>query len=193
MIEINLRDALNGRQFYVAELSEKFGIEIRAVRHDVATDTCFEKAELLGWPADRIVKAIFVHKDEDFYGFVFPELGKESPRHLDIKETLPKVIDVSKKQAKDFRNSYCPDGMEYGTCTPFVLEDSFSERKIKKLRKIFIHEMNYQESSLADISIGGFGENAHKTSLHIGYSDIYKILKENFGDRIVKTNLFDNI
>jgi len=191
MAEINLRDILNAGQFYVAELSEKLGIEIKAVKHEIATNTCFEKADLLGWEPERIVKAIFFHRDDDVYGFVFPELGKECPLKIDIKEVLPRVINISRKQAKSFKNSYCPEGMEYGTCTPFVFEDEFN--KANGLEKIFIHDIPEINQKLIDISIGGFGERAHKTSLHLNYEGIYQILNYKFGDAIIKTNLFDNI
>ncbi len=72
MIKINLRDALQEGQEYVAELGEEFGIDIKAMKHDIATDTCFEKADLVGWSVDRIVKAVFFAGGESLYGLVFP-------------------------------------------------------------------------------------------------------------------------
>jgi len=184
MIEINLRDVLNEGQFYVAELSRKFGIDIKAVKHNLATDTCFEKAGILGWPAERIVKAIFFNKGESIYGFVFPELGeRDSPQYIE-KEVLAKTLSITSTQAKKFRNSYCPEGMEYGTCTPFVLEELF----VNNLRDIHICNVPHLENSLVDISIGGFGEEAHRTSLHLNYKDIYSILYNKFGNRINKFN-----
>jgi hypothetical protein len=191
MIEINLRDTLNAKQYYVVELSKKLGIEIKSVKHKEVTSTCFEKAGILGWEPERIIKAIFFHHDEDIYGFVFPELGKEYPLKIDIKEVLPRLINISKKQAKNFKNSYCPSGMEYGTCTPFVFEDEFN--KVNGLEKIFIHDYSKIDKELVDISIGGFGDEAHKISLHLKYKDIFIILKNKFGDRINIANLFENV
>lgn len=191
MIELNLRAILNAGQYYVAELSEKLEIEIKAVKHEIATNTCFEKADLLGWEPKRIVKAIFFHRSEEVYGFIFPELGKEYPLKIDIKEVLPKVINISRKQAKSFANSYCPSGMEYGTCTPFVFEDEFN--KANGLEKIFIHDVPEINQKLVDISLGGYGEEAHKVSLHLKYGDIYNILTNKFLNKIKRINLFENI
>jgi len=189
---INLESALQEGQRYVAQAASELRIDVKALRHDVATDTCHEKAELLGWDdVERVVKAVFFYKGKDLYGFIFPELGsEEDPRHIDKKETLPKILGVSRKQAKSFHNAYCPEGMEYGTCTPFVLEGSFDDDKDKQLRKIFIHDYKRIDEETVDISIGGKGEDAHKTSLHLTYSGIYNILRHKFGDRIEKANLF---
>ena len=55
---VPLEQALHGNQMYVVEAAGVLGIDVRAVRHDVATDTCFEKAELLGWLPTRVVKAV---------------------------------------------------------------------------------------------------------------------------------------
>lgn len=189
MIEIKLRDALQKGQDYVAGLSEKLGIDIKAFRHDIETDTCFEKAKLLGWNPEQVVKTIFFSREPDVYGFVFPELGKDSPIRVNTKEILPEILGISNKQAKDFKNSYCPYGMEFGTCTPFVLEDSFERTNMGRLlRKIFFHEM--LDDFLSDISIGGIGEEARKTSLHLKYSDIYNVLYAKFGDKIKRLNIF---
>jgi len=189
MIEINLRGTLQKGQDYVAELSEKLGINVRAFRHEIETDTCFEKAKLLGWSPERVVKAIFFSREPNVYGFVFPELGKDSPIRVNTKEILPEILGISNKQAKDFKNSYCPYGMEFGTCTPFVLEDSFERASMGRLlRRIFIHEI--PDDFLADISIGGIGEEARKTSLHLDYSGIYAILYDKFGDKVKRLNIF---
>lgn len=189
---VTLEQALQPGQSYVAEAASDLGLELKAAQHEVATDTCFEKAELLGWEdAARVVKAVFFYKGEDLYGFIFPELGtEEDPRYIERKETLPKVLGVSRKQAKSFHNSYCPDGMEYGTCTPFVLEDSFEHDKDKKIKRLFVHDIPSLDSEVVDISIGGEGEEAHKTSLHLQYGSIYDILKHQFGEKVEKVNLF---
>ncbi len=184
MIEINLRDILNEGQFYVVWLSDKLGINVKAVKHKIFTNTCFEKANLISWDSERVIKAVFFSRENNVYGFVFPELGKEIPTKID-KEIFQKTLDVSKKQAKDFRNSYCPEGMEYGTCTPFVLENAFEKiHEGKKLEKIFICDFPKINKQLVDISIGGFGEEAHKISVHLNYEDIYTILHSKFGNKI---------
>ncbi len=186
-MKINLRDILQAGQIYVAELSEELGLDVKVVKHEFATDTCFEKADLLGWESNRVVKAVFFHREDISYGFIFPELGtKDSSKYINKKEVFPNLIGCSRKEAKNFKNSYCPSGMEKGTCTPFVLEDSFE----KGLERLFIYDIPQLDDQLVDISMGGYGEEAHKTSLHLPYKGIYKILNSKFGDKI---NKFNNI
>lgn len=187
MIEINLRDTLNAGQFYVAELSEKLGIEIKAVEHKEATSTCFEKAGILGWEPKRIVKAIFLHDDDNLYGFVFPELGTPDSRS---KIRSKKINELFGKPS--LANSVLPEGMEYGTCSPFVFEDAFDNEKIP-LKKIYFHKFEDLNKKVVDISIGGFGEKAHKTSLHLKYEDIYNLLANQFGGRICEYDLVTKI
>ncbi|MCK9595678.1 hypothetical protein M0R19_00645 [Candidatus Pacearchaeota archaeon] len=190
---LNLEEVLQPKQKYVQELSSKIRIDIKAVEHEIATNTCFEKAELINWPAERVVKAIFFYKEDLLYGFIFPELGtKDSPKYIDSKEIFPRILGCTKKQSKKFSNSYCPEGMEHGTCTPFVLDDSF-QNPGKRLTNIFIHDFKELKNKLVDISIGGFGERAHKISLHLPYEGIYEILNYKFGDKIQKINLFENL
>jgi hypothetical protein len=189
MIEINLRDALNERQFYVAELGEKLGIEIKAVKHEISTDTCFEKADLLGWSVNRVIKAVFFGGGGKLYGLICPELGTRDKNFYFNKHDLGEILGKTNKQIKNFHNSICPDGMERGTCTPFVPETAFEYDGFTfPLDKIFIHDSPEIDKELVDISIGGYGGEAHKVSLHLKYEDIYHILKDKFNDKVDKTN-----
>lgn len=184
-----LEDVLGSGQEYVSSVAGELGIDVRAVWHEAMTDTCFEKAEILGWDSRRVVKAVFLHKDREMYGFVFPELGAEKPLSVSAKDVLPSLLGISGKQAKKYRNSVCPEGMEFGTCTPFVPEDAFNQG----LSRLYIHNFSDIEDQVVDISIGGSGEGAHKTSLHLPYEGIYDILERRFGDRVQKAELFTNI
>lgn len=179
---------LHEQQAYVLKIAADRGIALQIKEFEYATNTCFEKAELLGWPATRVVKTVFFAYEFKVYGFVFPELGtKECPLYLDTKELFPTLLEISKKQAKSFKNSYCPEGMEHGTCTPFVLETSFD----KGLEKLFIHDLKDLESTIVDISIGGVGPEYHKKSMHLTYDSIYQILSTQFGEKkIRKADLF---
>jgi len=192
-MEINLRDILDESQFYVAETSEEFGLDVKAVKHDVATDTCYEKANLLGWESERVVKSVFLYKGAKFYAFVIPELDRTLDNNL-IKRIFSSNKKI-KKQMIGLRNSRCPFGMEKGTCTPFVPDYYFDEGDYYTgfLEKIFIHDIPKLEKEIVDISIGGEGENYHKISLHLPYGNIYKILNYKFGERIQKINFFENV
>ena len=193
MIKINLRDILDESQFYVAELSEKLGINVRAVEHEIATDTCFEKARLLNWNPERIVKSIFLYKEAKFYAFVIPELNLTFDNNL-IKRIFSQDKKI-RKQMMNLKNSICPMGMEKGTCTPFVPDYYFEEGDYYTgfLEKIFFYDFPKLGKEIVDISIGGEGERYHKVSLHLNYEDIYNILKFKFGDKIEKFDLVDNI
>lgn len=180
---IPLEDVLGEEQRYVADAVRALEVQIKAVRHDKATDTCFEKAAILGWPARRIVKAVFLHDEDKMYGFVFPELGTDKPVYLSSKEVLPRILDITRSQAKSYRNGICPSGMEFGTCTPFVPEREL-ETPDARLKQIFIHHLPSLEAELVDISIGGFGPEAHKTSVHLPYGAIHDILRYRFREKI---------
>lgn len=193
MIEINLRDILQEGQEYVVGLGEKFGIDIKAFRHDKATDSCYEKLKLLGgdWTSDRIVKCVFFSGQGKLYGLVFPEFGtEENPERFSQKD-LGAILGWDKKQISTIRNSTCPEGMEFGTCTPFVPKEVFEYDGFSMpLEKIFVDDAPWLEDKIVDISIGGYGEEAHKTSVQLPYSGIYKILLEKFReDKIVKENI----
>ena len=177
---MDLKDVLQKGQEYILES----GKNIKVVEHEVATNTCFEKAELLKWKPERIIKTTFFCKEDKTYGFVFPELGvKNNPQYID-KQIISDVFRITKSQAKKFRNSYCPEGMEYGTCTPFVLENNFKQG----LENIFICDLHFLEKEIVDISIGGKEEHYHKLSLHLKYKDIWDILYSKFGTKIKKFN-----
>ncbi len=186
---VPLENALSGRQQYVIDGARALGVDVRAVRHDVATSTCFEKAGILGWTPERVVKAVFLHDSAGrMSGFVFPEFGTDKPTYVSARDVLPRLIGISRSRAKEYRNHLCPPGMELGTCTPFVPEDAFRN---SGLQEIFVHETFSDE--IVDISIGGVGELAHRTSLHLPYRAIRGILSYRFGDKIKGVDLFEKV
>ena len=176
---VPLEKVLHEEQGYVLDGIRKFGIEVYGVFHDVPTTTCFEKARILGWKPERVVKSIYLHKGGDFYGFIFPELGKEKSLILDSREVLPKILGITKSQSKKFGSHFFPYGMEKGTCTPFAYKNHLPKR-------IFLHNFPGIDEEFVDISVGGFGESFHKMSAHIKYGDLYRLLRHTLGDRIEK-------
>lgn len=201
---VDLEGVLQPEQRYVAEAAARIGIDVKAVKHDIATDTCYEKRDLLArmdpsgsWTDQRIVKAVFLYSGNNVYGFVFPELGKRpAPLRMDAKKVLPAVLGVSRSAAKSFSNSYCPDGMQYGTCTPFVLASELDGKEMhdhRRVRRIFLHDKPDLDDQVVDISIGGLGADAHKVSLHLPYKGVHDILVYQFGDKVRKASLFQNL
>lgn len=190
---MNLGDILQTEQKYVLDYVERTGAKIKVVKHPRATTTCFEKADLLGWKPERVVKAIFLNVNGKGYGFVCPELGTEESHLRFDKNLVGKILRLSNKQMKFSSNSCFPTGMEKGTCTPFVLTDSFENYGFgKEVEKIFVYDSDKFNKSLVDISIGGYGEEAHKTSLHLYGKDIYGCLDYEFNGKIEKFD-FKNI
>jgi prolyl-tRNA editing enzyme YbaK/EbsC (Cys-tRNA(Pro) deacylase) len=189
-VKLSLNKILHKKQEYVKLISNELGFEITGLEHKISTDTCFEKAKLLGWKTNRIIKAIYLSNRIERYGFIFPELGEGiSPQRIST-ENLSELLGISKKKAKSFCNIDCPEGMEWGTCTPFVFDNAFDNNLDGKLNQLFYHNFDSLNCENVDISIGGFGERAHRISLHLQYEGIYEILKYKFGDKITKTELF---
>jgi prolyl-tRNA editing enzyme YbaK/EbsC (Cys-tRNA(Pro) deacylase) len=180
LTEVVKEQRLHPEQDYVFDLANALGIEVKLVKHDKATKTCYEKAGILGWSPERVVKAVYFHDGSycDIIGIITPELGKK----IDIQDVLPKALGISKEQAKRYIPSLPPSGMEYGTCSPFPLESSMED----EITRIIIIDHPSIDDKLVDISVGGSGEEAFKTSMHIPYKAVYDILYSKFGDKIVK-------
>jgi hypothetical protein len=168
-------------QRYFFEVSAALKVPHRVVRHDRATSTCGEKAALLGWDVERMVKAVFFSCDGKVIGVVLPDIGK-----IDQKRLFHAALGMPAKQAKRFVcGGFVPAGMEAGTCTPFPRESSMG----KDIQKIVVIDYPKIDHQLVDISVGGLGDDAHKVSVHIPYGGIYRILRHRFGESIVRAPL----
>jgi prolyl-tRNA editing enzyme YbaK/EbsC (Cys-tRNA(Pro) deacylase) len=165
---------------YVSALAKEFGISPIIIQHPRATSTCYEKAELLGWQPQRVVKAIYAAVDDDICGFIFPELGQKLTEE-DVKRFYSQAGAETEEYYLQMSKWYIPQSMEIGTCTPFLLE---SDMKI--VDHIFVREVPSLDDQIVDISIGGKGQQAHRTSMHLPYSGIHRILSAKYGERIHK-------
>ena len=178
----NLKSLLNPEINYVWELAHHHKIPVNIVKHNTPTKTCYQKAELLGWEPQRVVKAIYAAVDEDICGFIFPELGQRLTED-DVKRHYQQIGANSEEFYLQVNNWYIPKSMEIGTCTPFV-----SESEMKLIDHIFIKDVPSLDQQIIDISVGGKGEQARKTSMHLPYSGIYEILKAKYDGKIHKVN-----
>lgn len=171
---------LHAEQRYVKEIALGKGIEACLQYHSSETKTCQEKADLLGWEPERVIKTIYFQDGDHYIGIVAPEFGKR----LEVKKILTKVFpEISKKKAKRYTPSHTPQGMAYGTCTPFPHESSMD----KDVHQVIFYDHPSIDDKLVDISVGGDSPEAFKTSMHIPYKGIYDILVEKFGsDKILK-------
>jgi len=191
---INLQDILQPGQNYILDYAREFGKEIQAVKHDKATNTCFEKADLINFDPMQVVKSVYLWDNNGkFYGFVAPELGtRERPLKFD-EPLIKRIFREDKIQAKKLmglRNSFSPTGMEHGTFTPFVPDYYFDgDGFTGTLDRIYVYGSQELNGKKADISIGGFGEESHKISVLLNYEDIYEGLNWKFPGKIEKFNL----
>ena len=176
---------LHEEQGYVLEIAKELGIELEILRHERPTISCEEKLELLrensqfkNWTLDRIVKALyFSRNNQPYIGFITPELRG----NIEPKDIFSKVLGISRSSAEKYwvNTNQVPIGMSWGTCTPFPLVSSMEN----EISDIIILDYYPQINDIVDISIGG-GAEALKTSMHLLYNAIYKILRRKFGDRI---------
>ncbi len=144
-----------------------------------------------GWQFqdDRLVKELYPEAElpsSDYRPFFAPWV----PR-MRFDNSVIEVIPERYEAVYD-RNECIPSSMESGTCTPFV---SFAEMHLNPLergrinenyggiRAVFIHDEPSLDEKLVDISVGGRGAEAHKTSLHLPYKAIYEILVAAYGEK----------
>jgi hypothetical protein len=186
---VNLESVLQPGMEYVADYFSKQGKEISVVKHEVVTNTCFEKADSLQWDYGDIVKSVFLWgKQGKFYAFVSPEIGtRDRPLKFD-NQLIKKIFREDKKGSKqmmNLKNSISPLGMDYGTCGPFVPDYFFNgDGFTGSLDKIFIYDSSDSNKKVVDISMGGYGEEAYKISAQLFYEDLVECLECKFGEKI---------
>lgn len=187
-----LEQVLGSERRYVSNYAEKLGFTINPVFHDFITYTCKEKIELLkkthpqgNWTNEMAVKALYGRIDQEIYGFVFPELEKLITTTVVRKVFADLDLDPPLSSKFAINSRYTPEGMDSGTCTPFV-----STKEMSSISKIFVHEMPSLDEQIIDISIGGKGERAHKVSLHLPYKAIFEILHQRYGEKVLKVDFF---
>ena len=61
------------------------------------------------------------------------------------------------------------------------------------LEELFIHKTLELKDELVDVSIGGYGSEAHRISLNSPYGKIFKVLYKQFGDKIKLVDLFKKV
>ena len=155
---------------YVRDYIYRKHIDASLKHHPIPTITCYEKAGLLDWPVKRIIKALYVSNGASYIGIVTPETGKE----IDFRSILHEALKISKTKAKKFHLNRTPKGMTYGTCSPFPYYSSIGT----EITKIIILDPYHLGNTTVDISMGGYDEDAFKTSMHLPYNTIYDILKD---------------
>jgi hypothetical protein len=165
---------------YIADYFENRHHECRIVTHPKKTNTCYEKAELLGeWSPLNVIKALYFECPDTgaLYAVVTPETGCFIDR-LQVKSALRLPLETNLKKASNL-----PKGMNFGTCSPFILESdaSFCGGRVKKI--LFDREtlvLKRHERTLDDFSYG----TDHRFSIQMNYYNCYDMLKGKFSDLI---------
>ena len=179
---------LHEEQKYVFEIARELGVELSLVHHKRPTISCEEKLELLkeenleefsDWTIDRIVKSLYFHSNSNPYvGIITPEFG----RTVKARDILSKTLKISRGKAEKYwvDPNHVPNGMSWGTCTPFPLTSSFG----KEISDLIFLDYHPIKNKLVNISVGGTDKKSFVTSMHLPYGAIYEILRKQFGERV---------
>ncbi|MFN7980515.1 MAG: hypothetical protein U0Q11_01525 [Vicinamibacterales bacterium] len=165
---------------YVVDHFEKSRDQCRIVTHPRKTNTCYEKAELLGeWSPLNVIKALYFEcPDTDaLYAVVTPETGCFLDRaQIRTALRIPPGAELRKAES-------LPRGMTFGTCSPFIHDDDAAVNGGRVQRILFDREtlvLKRHERTLDDFSFG----SDHRLSIQMNYYDCYHMLRRRFGDLV---------
>ncbi len=166
------RRFLHQGQDYVLEAADTLGLELKLVEHASVTTTCAEKTALIGWPLERIVRALYFSDREQMVGVVLPA----SCGRLDAVSLFRQRLQLGRRQAKRLSMDRLPYGMDSGACTPFPPTACLGDRP--PLVKLIVHQAPELSGVWVDISLGGSGDSARTRSGHLHYDSILTILEK---------------
>jgi hypothetical protein len=155
--------------------------DLRVVTHPKKTNTCFEKADLLGdWDPLNVIKVLYFEEErtKSLYAIVIPETGCFIDKNR-INEILGLPTDAKIRKAK-----ILPKNMSYGTCSPFVVKQDIDNHKWSVKKILFDKETlicKKEEKTLDDFSFG----LDHRMSIQMNYYECCKMLSKRYPD-IVK-------
>ncbi len=164
---------------YVSHYFHRNKKEFRVVSYPQETNTCYEKAKVLGELLNplNVIKALYLECSVTggLYVIVVPETGCFINRsQLATKMELSDGAYLEK--AKEL-----PQNMSFGTCSPFIVEEDLFRNGGNVLKIIFDTEtliMKKHENTLDDFSFG----IDHRLSVQMNYYQCYKMLKQMYGN-----------
>ena len=164
-------------QSYVLERGQELEYNLEIIEHDVRSDSCEDRAELLGVSVGDVARSLYFGRNGNFIGVVVPgDFPRVSPKNL-----FPEVLGMSRSQANKYSLRRIPTGMSYGTCTPFAKRELVG----KEIEHLLIWNNGTERKVYT--ALGGEDEESHRVSLQLpSYDAIYQILVHEFGDNIVK-------
>jgi hypothetical protein len=175
-------------QYHLEYVSRYFNASkntLRVLTYPWATNTCYEKANILGtWNPLNIIKAFYLAsvKDGSLYAVVIPETGCFIDKAR-IKGQLGLPEDDTLVKATEL-----PQNMNYGTCSPFILENDLQGQGGRVAKIVFDTETLIQkkhENILDDFSFG----LDHQVSIQMNYYQCYKVLKSNFHQAVMDCDI----
>jgi len=177
---------LHEEQNYIWEIARELGVKPKIHHHGIPTISCREKLDLLtkddrfvDWDINQIVKTLYFHRNSSPYvSVITPEFGKK----VNLKDVLPQDLKIRGAGRYWVSPDHVPEGMAYGTCTPFPRTSNVGEGK--EISEIIFIDHPPIRDKLVDISIGGTEKEMFETSMHLPYRAIYKILSKQFGDSV---------
>jgi hypothetical protein len=165
---------------YIGKYFASKKLELRVLTHPRKTNTCFEKAELLGsWDPLNVIKALFFEYslDDSLYAVVVPETGCFIDR-TKLKEILGLPGHGFLKKA-----SRLPGNMSFGTCSPFITADDLKIGGGRVEKILFDSETLAVKSSDMTLDDFSFGLD-HRMSIQMNYTDCFHMLRERYPDNI---------
>ncbi len=161
---------------YIARHFASRRLKLHVLTHPRETDTCFEKAELLGaWDPINVVKALYFEHSCDglLYAVVIPETGCFVDR-VRLKRVLELPGDGFLRKAE-----HLPRNMDFGTCSPFITAGDMATRGGRVMRIVFDSEalaMKRADGTHDDFSFG----LDHRMSMQMNYTHCYEMLRALF-------------
>lgn len=161
-------------------------LPLRVVTHPICTNTCFEKADILGcWDPLNVIKAFYFEcsVNELLYVVVIPETGC----FID-KERIKDILGLP-SESLIRKADRLPINMSPGTCSPFIIESDLNTNGGHIAKVLFDTESLYSkkdDNSLDDFSFG----RDHRLSVQMNYYHCYRMLKDRYPDVIYNDEVF---
>jgi len=170
---------------YISKYFFSRKLDLRVLTHPVETNTCFEKAKMLGsWDPLNVIKAFYFEYsgNNSLYAVVVPETGCFINRSR-LKDILCLPGNGYIKKAE-----LLPRNMSFGTCSPFITNNDLKMNGGKVAKIVFDTEtlaVKKADKTLDDFSFG----LDHRMSIQMNYYNCFKMLKKMYPDVIAEAEI----
>ncbi len=170
---------------YITDYSLAHKNPLRILSYPQATNTCYEKADILqGWNPLNVIKAFYLESSQDgsLYAVIVPETGC----FLD-REVVKRQLNLD-ENTHLMRATHLPAQMSFGSCSPFITQDDLFRNGGKIKNIIFDREtlvLKRHENAMDDFSFG----LEHRLSIQLNYYHCYKMLRHYFSDVVIDRDI----